>query len=91
MTRSTIWDVDRDRFASPPLRIIPRGICTNCGRFDYCPLQLPMPCYWCHAGEFIERGDDRWRFEWCPECDGRDPFCDQCHGKRVVAIPNNAA
>jgi hypothetical protein len=86
MTRGSIWDVDRDRYAEPPLRIIPRGVCDLCFRFDYCPLHLPMPCYWCNVGTFIERGDDRWMFRWCPTCDGRDPFCEACRGKRIVAI-----
>jgi hypothetical protein len=86
MTRSSIWDVDRDRFDEPPLRLIPRGVCTHCRRFDYCPLSLPTRCYWCGAGEFVFRGDT-FRFEWCPACDGRDFFCKACHGTRIIAIP----
>jgi hypothetical protein len=87
MTSSSIWDVERVRHVSPPLRIVPRGICTHCHRFDYCPLRLPFRCYWCGVGEFIERGNDRWRIEWCPTCDGRDPFCKRCHGTRIIATP----
>lgn len=85
MTLSSIWDYDRDRYNEPPLRILPRGICNNCRRFDYCPLRLPFQCYWCKAGEFTEWG--AWRFTWCATCDGEDPFCKACHGKRVTAVP----
>lgn len=85
MTRSSIWDIERARHAEPPLRITPRGVCTHCRRFDYCPLQLPLKCYWCGQGEFTERGF--WGFGWCAACDGEDPFCMTCHGKRIVATP----
>ena len=47
MTSSPIWSVDRDRFTEPPLRICPRGVCDNCRRFDYVPLQPGNECCWC--------------------------------------------
>jgi Zn ribbon nucleic-acid-binding protein len=85
MTSSSIWDVDRERFDEPPLRIIAGAVCNSCRRFDYVPIQPNNACYWCNGGTFTHRGN--WTFTWCPACDGEDFFCKACHGKRIVATP----
>lgn len=85
MTSSTIWSVDRDRHAAPPVRIWPGAVCDNCRRFFYTPISPNVLCYYCYAGTFTHRGN--WTFVWCPVRDGEDFFCKTCYGKRIVAQP----
>lgn len=85
MTRSSIWDIDRDEHYRPPFKIIPGAVCTHCRRFDYTPITPNNKCYWCRQGTFTNRGD--WNLAWCPVCDGDDFFCTHCHGTRIAAIP----
>jgi hypothetical protein len=42
-------------------------------------------CDFCCVGHF--RLEGFWRFDWCPSCWWRDPFCKDCHGRGVIATP----
>lgn len=42
-------------------------------------------CDFCRVGHF--RLEGFWRYDWCPVCWWRDPFCKACHGRGVIATP----